>query len=63
MCDYTLFVYTPYYPSVGHCIRLLLSGLSTTSILIDEINSTLSFLYSIAILELYGNIVKQNGNY
>ena len=33
----------PYYPSVGHCIRFLLSGLSTTSILIDEINSTLSF--------------------
>ena len=33
----------PYYPSVGHCIVYFSLGLSTTSILIDEINSTLSF--------------------
>ena len=43
MCDYALFVYTPYYPSVGHCIVYFSLGLSTTSILIDESISTLSF--------------------
>ncbi len=42
----TTLVHTPpYYPSVGHCIVCFSSGLSTTSIMIDENQIHTFFLY------------------
>ena len=52
----------PHYTGVGHCIVYFSLGLSTTFKQIFEINSTLSFLYNLTILELYGNIADTNNN-
>ena len=49
--------YTSYYPSVGYCIVYYCIGLSTTFFEINENQLHTFFLYNIAILELYGNIV------
>ena len=52
--------HVPHCTGVGHCIVYFSLGLSTTFKQIFEINSTLSFLYIITILELYGNIAVIN---